>query len=105
MSDSVALARLRYQSGGMSRRTLISTFVGLVLAAGTALPVTAAQAEVAGAARVATSTVPARTALTTVEFEKRLLALTNARSTKVGYPAMNTSTALTKAARVHTRLM
>lgn len=87
----------------MSRRTWISCLVGVVVFAGTAFPLSTSVAAPSAAATATSAS--ARTALTTVEFEKKLLALTNARRKKVGCPALKANTALTKAARAHTRLM
>ncbi|MET3963451.1 uncharacterized protein YkwD [Marmoricola sp. OAE513] len=84
----------------MGRITWIGWIVGLVLVAGTALPVGSARA-----AAPEPSSAPRTTALTTGQFEAQLLALTNARRAQVGCKAVKRNTALVKAARKHTRKM
>ncbi|MCX6395735.1 MAG: CAP domain-containing protein [Propionibacteriales bacterium] len=52
-----------------------------------------------------TTSTSARTALTSTEFETRLLSLVNARRTRIGCRAVRTNTALVRSARAHTRRM
>lgn len=80
----------------MSGRNRISLLLGVLLLGVTLVPMTAAAAAPAG---------PARTSLTTAQFESKLLALTNARRVKIGCPKVKANTALTKAARAHSKLM
>ncbi len=79
--------------------------LGVVMLGASVLPTTAAQAQASGPSSAAPAPAPARASLTAAQFEARLLALTNARRKKVGCPALKASTALTKAARAHTKKM
>lgn len=95
---------LTRHSEHMHRKTLISALIGLVVLGGSALPGTGAVAA-ASTAGATTTTASARATMTTVEFENRLLSLTNARRAKIGCGALRANTALIKAARLHTKRM
>lgn len=86
----------------MYRRTWIPALLGLVLIALNTLP--AAQAHAATATSTATTST-SRVAMSTTEFETRLLALINARRSKIGCRALRANTALVAAARKHSRAM
>ena len=85
-------------------RRLPLLVTGLLLAGLASAP----HAAVAGGGAPSPATAPssARTAaLTTAQFESRLLALTNARRAKVGCRALRTNASLVTAARRHTERM